>query len=358
MNRGKTAIRVAAAGMIVAASVVVDAPAASAAVVVHPGGSIQAAVDAAAPGATITVLPGTYHEAVCVTTDGIKLRGAGAVIVPPAQAPQTPCTSDPGGQTIGIAVLGHLDPGTGEVVEPVRDVAVSGFRVEGFAAFGIGMLGGSNVDIVGNTAVDNEEYGIARFESTGGSLRGNRVTGSDEAGLYLGDSPEAHATIVGNTAWDNGLFGIFVRDSGHGVVVGNESFGNCVGIMVLATQAQVPVQDWTVKGNRVHDNTKACPASEDGPPASGIGIALAGAARSTVLGNVVNGNRPTGPTLVSGGVAVFSTAALGGGADPVGNLVKANQLRDNDPDLSYDGSGTGNTFAHNSCSTSSPDGLC
>ena len=358
MNRGKTAIRVAAACTIVAASVVVDAPAASAATVVHPGGSIQAAVDAAAPGATITVLPGTYHEVVCVTTDGIKLRGAGAVIVPPAQAPQTPCASDPGGQTIGIAVIGHLDPGTGEVVEPVRDVAVSGFRVEGFAAFGIGMLGGSNVDIVGNTAVDNEEYGIARFESTGGSLRGNRVTGSEEAGLYLGDSPEAHASIVGNTAWDNGLFGIFVRDSGHGVVVGNESFGNCVGIMVLATQAQVPVEDWTVKGNRVHDNTKACPASEDGPPASGIGIALAGAARSTVLGNVVTGNRPTGPTLVSGGVAVFSTGPLGGGADPVGNLVKANQLRDNDPDLSYDGSGTGNTFAHNSCRTSSPDGLC
>jgi parallel beta-helix repeat protein len=358
MSRGRTAIRFTAAGMIVAASVVVDAPAASAAAVVGPGGSIQAAVDAASPGATITVLPGTYHEAVCLTTDGIKLRGAGAVIVPPAQAPQTPCSFDPGGQTVGIAVIGQLDPDSGQVVDPVRDVTVSGFRVEGFAAFGIGVLGGSDVDIVGNTAVDNEEYGIARFESTGGSLRDNRVTGSDEAGLYLGDSPEAHATIVGNTAWDNGLFGIFVRDSGHGVVVGNESFGNCVGIMVLATQAQVPVEDWTVKGNRVYDNTKACPASEDGPPASGIGIALAGAARSTVLGNVVTGNRPAGPTLISGGVAVFSTAPLGDGVDPVGNLVKANQLRDNDPDLSYDGSGTGNTFAHNSCGTSNPAGLC
>jgi parallel beta-helix repeat protein len=343
--------------MIVAASVVVDAPAASAAVVVHPGGSIQAAVDAARPGATITVLAGTYHEAVCVTTDGIKLRGAGAVILPPAQAPQTPCAFDQGGQTIGIAVIGQLDPVTGQVVRPVSDVTVSGFRVQGFAAFGIGMLGGHDVDIVGNTAVDNGEYGIARFVSTGGSLRDNRVTGSPEAGLYLGDSPDAHARIVGNTSWDNGFFGIFVRDSAHGTVVGNESFGNCVGILVLATQAQAPVQDWTVQGNRVHDNTKACPASEDGPPASGIGIALAGASHSTVLGNVVTGNRPTGPTLAAGGIAVFSTAALGG-ADPIGNLVQGNELRDNDPDLSYDGSGTGNTFVHNSCHTSSPDGLC
>jgi parallel beta-helix repeat protein len=348
--------RLAATGLIVAASVVVAAPAASA-TVVQPGGSIQAAVDAALPGATITVAPGTYHEAVCVTTNGIKLRGDGAVLVPPAQAPQTPCAADPGGQTIGIAVLGHLDPITRQVLDPVRDVAISGFRVEGFAGFGIGMLGGSNVDIIGNTAVDNEEYGIARFQSTGGSLRGNRVTGSHEAGLYLGDSPEAHATIVGNTAWDNGFFGIFVRDSAHGTVVGNESFGNCVGIIVLATQAQVSVQDWTVKGNRVHDNTRSCPGSEDGPPASGIGIALAGAAHSTLLGNLATGNRPTGPTLAAGGIAVFSTAMIGG-ADPAGNLITANQLVDNDPDLFYDGTGTANTFLHNSCHTSSPTGLC
>jgi parallel beta-helix repeat protein len=350
--------RLAAVGVIVAAAVVVAAPAASAAtVVVRPGGSIQAAVDAAQPGATIIVAPGTYHEAVCVTTNGIKLRGNGAVIRPPAQAPQTPCAFDAGGQTVGIAVIGDLDLATGEVLEPVRDVAISGFRVEGFAAFGIGMLGGSNVDIVGNTAVDNGEYGIARFQSTGGSLRGNRVTGSEEAGLYLGDSPEAHAIIVGNTAWNNGFFGIFVRDSAHGAVVGNESFGNCIGIIVLATQPQVSVQDWTVKGNRVHDNTKACPASEDGPPASGIGIALAGAAHSTVIGNLATGNRPTGPTLAAGGIAVFSTAPLGG-ADPAGNVVKANQLLDNDPDLSYDGTGSANSFLDNTCRSSSPAGLC
>jgi hypothetical protein len=148
-----------------------------------------------------------------------------------------------------------------------------------------------------------------------------------------------------------------VRDSGHGTVVGNESFGNCIGVIVVATQAQVSVQDWTVRGNRVHDNTKACPASEDGAPASGIGIALAGASRSTVLDNVVTGNRPTGPTLAAGGIAVFSTAGLGG-ADPVADLVMGNELRNNDPDLFYDGSGTGNTFLHNTCQTSNPAGLC
>lgn len=350
-------IRLAAVGLTVAATISVDAASASAATVVHPGGSIQAAVDAARPGDTITVLPGTYHEAVCLTTDGIKLRGNGAMIIPPAQPPQTACTLDPGGQTIGIALIGKVDLDTGQVVDPISDVTVSGFRVQGFAAFGIGMFGGRNVTIAGNTAVDNGEYGIARFVSSGGSLTGNRATGSDEAGLYLGDSPHANARIVGNTAWDNGLFGIFVRDSAHGVVVGNESFGNCVGIIVVATQSQTPVQDWTVKGNRVHDNTKSCPASEEGPPASGIGIAVAGAAHTTVQGNVVTGNRPTGASLATGGIAVFSSAALGG-SNPVDNLIRGNQLRNNLPDLFYDGTGSGNTLIHNACHTSSPDGLC
>jgi len=252
--------RLAAIGLVAAAAIAVDSASASAAaIVVHPGGSIQAAIDAAHPGDTITVLPGTYHEAVCLTTDGIRLHGDGAIIMPPAQAPQTPCSLDPGGQTIGIAIIGALDPDTGEVTDPVSDVTVSGFRVEGFDSFGIGMLGGENVNIIGNTAVDNEEYGIARFQSIGGSLKANRATGSEEAGLYLGDSPNAHASIVANTSWDNGLFGIFVRDSGHGVVVGNDSHGNCVGIMVVATQPDIPVENWIVKGNRVHDNTRSCP---------------------------------------------------------------------------------------------------
>ncbi len=328
--------RVAASAAIIAvvlaaAMLVGAAPASAKALVVHPGESIQAAVDAAKPGDTVVVLSGTYHQAVCVTTDGIKLRGTRSVIVPPAEAPQTPCAFGPEGQVIGIALFGQVNEETGEVIDPLSDVTVSGFRVEGFAAFGIGMIGGEDVDIVDNTAVDNEEYGIARFVSTGGTMKGNRATGSEEAGLYLGDSPHANATIIGNTAWDNGLFGIFVRDSSHGSVVGNRSFGNCDGIIVLSTTAATPAEDWTVKDNRVRDNTKACPAGEEGLPISA--------------------------SFVSGGIAVASTAPLGGN-DPVGNLIKGNRLRDNQPDLFYDGSGSGNVFVHNSCETSIPDGLC
>jgi parallel beta-helix repeat protein len=318
--------------------------------VVHPGESIQAAVDAAHPGDTVVVLPGTYEEAVCVTTDGIDLRGDGAVVRPPASSPATPCAVIPA----GIFLLGQLDFATGIVTDPISDVSVSGFRVEEFEASGILVLGGKDVDIIGNTAIDNEEYGIARFFSTGGTIKANRATGSEEAGIYLGDSPNADAKIVGNTAWDNGLFGIFVRDSSHGSVVGNRSTGNCVGIVVFASHAAA--EHWTITGNRALDNTKACGGGDE-LPASGMGIALAGAGHTSVTGNVVTGNRATGPTPFAGGIVVASTAAFGG-SDPTDDVISGNVARDNAPDLFYDGSGSGIEFLHNACETSIPDGLC
>src|SRR3954451_4000196 len=42
-------------------------------VVVHPGESIQAAIDSARPYTRILVLPGTYREALTITKDGIVL---------------------------------------------------------------------------------------------------------------------------------------------------------------------------------------------------------------------------------------------------------------------------------------------
>jgi hypothetical protein len=330
-------------------------------VVVEPGESIQAAVDAARPGTKIVVKRGTYAENVVVTTDDVTLKARGAEIVPPATpgAP-TPCSfGEPAGD--GICVAGQLDfppDGPPTVRDPVEDVTVKGFEIRGFAANGIVFLGAEDLVAKHNETEDDHEYGIAAFFASGGWIVGNEASGSEEAGIYVGDSPEADVTIAGNRTFDNQLFGIFLRDAADGRVVGNESSGNCVGAIVLNTGANV-AGDWRFFGNRIHDNDRFCPpgGEEGAPPLSGIGIALANASGNVLIGNEIVGNEPSGAVPFTGGVVVVD-ARSPGAEPPSDNLVERNAILGNQPDVFWDGSGTGNAFERNLCRTSVPDGLC
>ena len=58
---------------------------------VHPGDSIQAAVDAASPGDTIMVRAGTYRESVRIQTDGLTLRTEGNVTLKPLKYGDRQC---------------------------------------------------------------------------------------------------------------------------------------------------------------------------------------------------------------------------------------------------------------------------
>jgi parallel beta-helix repeat protein len=206
-------------------------------------------------------------------------------------------------------------------------------------------------------AIDNEEYGIARFNSTGGKIVANVAEGSEEAGIYVGDSPDANVTITGNEVAGN-LFGFFLRDTANGRVLGNRAHDNCVGLLNLNTGPNI-AGDYDIAANLITHNDKFCEGNtdEDTPPLSGIGIAIAGGHGNDVRGNVITDNVPAVADLpITGGVAVLD---LGEGANPpADNVVKGNVIRGNQPDIFFDESGTGNTFVANSCGTSVPDGLC
>src|SRR5436190_9834696 len=243
--------------------------------VVGPGASIQAAVDAAKPGDTIVVV-GLHRENVAITTDGITLRGQGAVLEQAATPTENACF-DPSApdEVNGICVLGDVNFETGEVIREVRDVTVSGFTIRGFNE-GIVAVGAHDAIFQGNVADDNEEYGITAFTSTATRMLFNRASGSAEAGFYIGDSPNATAKVIGNESFDN-LFGILIRSAEHGNVVGNNVHGNCLGIPLFA---DIPgsAGRFNLVANQISNNTKACPASEDAPfPVSGVGVALLGA---------------------------------------------------------------------------------
>jgi Right handed beta helix region len=329
-------------------------------VVVGPGESIQAAIDAADAGTRIIVQPGTYAENVAITTDGIKLSGNGATIVPPVDPQPNACSfGDPAVDGICVAGEAEFPPdGPPVVTDPISNVTVSGFTVNGFEASGVVFFAAENPVVTNIQAHDNHEYGIARFVSTGGKILASRTSGSEEAGIYVGDSPDADVFVAGNETYDNDLFGFFIRDAGNGKIVGNQSHDNCVGAIVLNTGANL-ANGWEFTGNLIRNNSEFCPGNdEEGtPPLSGLGVAIVGGSANTLKGNIIVDNVPAEEVPFAGGVAVLDFG-IPGANPPSDNVVKGNIILRNEPDLFYDGSGTGNVFASNLCETSIPDGLC
>lgn len=343
---------------------------------VHQGQSIQAAIDAAPPGSTIEVGPGTYSENLVIAKDGITLEGAGpgvTVLTPPAQ-PTPGC----GVLTLRNEVLtaingicvGHLD-NHGNILGTVRDVRVAGFTVQGFSGVGIVFDGTSGGRADHNVAANNDEYGITAFASTHGRFANNTAYGSGDAGIYVGDSPQADFTIEGNTAHDD-LWGVLVRDSSKGRVTGNTLDHSCSGLVFLNTGTGTGAQDWVAADNTATQNNNFCPSSTTGLPftLTGLGILIAGGRHILLRDNVVRGNQPGGPpstlngVTLAGGIVVVSTAHVSVfppavGSDATDNTIVDNTATANLPfDLVYDGLGTGNLFRRNACDTSTPPGLC
>ena len=316
-------------------------------VVVGPGESIQRAVDAAKRGDTI-VVRGTHREAVVIRKDGISLAGDNAVLKPPDR-PTSPSCFAPA----GFCVRGNVNLQTGDVSDYAQDVTITGFTVRNFEGFGIVALGARDATFARNRTFNNAEYGITSFTSTGTRVLFNVTGRSGEAGIYIGDSPRANARVVGNETYGN-LFGIFVRNALGGSIGANSVHNNCMGMMFLA-DAPGPAGEFAVRANSVRKNTRLCPAGEEAPPISGVGIGLLGARGMDIQANNIFDNVPSGPTAFRGGVVVVRGLE---GTAPENNVVRGNEILRNRPDIFWDKSGSGNRLRGNVCKTSRPGGLC
>jgi hypothetical protein len=332
---------------------------------VRAGESIQAAIDAANPGDTVVVAPGTYRENLTVTKDGISLRGAGAgeggtVLLAPATPHQSPCNES--GEVNGICIAGEFELGTERVGTPIHGVRVSDLAVRGFSRFGVVVYNAVDTTVARVDTARNHRYGLVAFTVDGIGVLDSRSHDNGQGGFYIGDAPHANAVVEGNAAYRNAEsegIGLFLRDASHGSVRDNRLEANCAGMLLVDTAGDAPLAGWDVRGNTVARNTAACPPSEDVPvPLSGVGIGLLGTDATTVAGNTVTANRPTADTMLAGGIVLASARSVGG-ADPRGTVVHGNTARGNGPtDLAFDGSGTRNRVSGNRCTTSLPDGLC
>ena len=315
--------------------------------IVGPGESIQKAVDAAERGDTILVR-GTHREAVVIRKDDIRLMGNDAVLKPP-ERPTSPCP-----EPSGFCVLGNVNSQTGNVSDYVQDVTITGFTIRNFEYNGIFALGARDAKFEGNRAFNNGEYGIAAFASTGTRVVSNVASGSDDAGLYIGDSPRANATIASNETYGNAL-GILVRNALGGSISANSIHNNCLGVLFVA-DAPGPAGAFEVRGNTIKNNTRSCPPHGPAPAFSGTGIVLVGARDVELEGNHILGNVPSGPGGVPpGGVVVVRGLE---GTPPRDNSVVGNTIQRNRPDIFWDKSGSGNRLVGNVCKTSKPKSLC
>ena len=312
--------------------------------VVRPGQSIQRAVNRAGPGGIVVVRPGTYRESVRIT-ESVTLRGSGAgrggtILTPP------PGRSVDAPPVCGICVFGEFEEFPVQVAtRRVSDVTISGFRVTGFTDGVLG-IATSGLRVTHNRVERNDGFGIGSFLAKQSLLDHNVARDNSDAGITLGDSPDAGSRIASNLASGN-RFGVRLTDSSRTSVSGNKVTGNCDGIDVSGGRRNV------IRANVAVANNKVCTEES----LSGLGIFLAGARDTVVTGNVVLGNRPGGRSRASGGIVLSGQPIFGPAAERV--TVQRNVVLGNSPaDLVRDRKTRGNVLRENVCKSSRPRGLC
>ncbi|MFF8596568.1 nitrous oxide reductase family maturation protein NosD [Streptomyces sp. NPDC015220] len=321
---------------------------------VRSGQSIQKAVDAARPGDTVLLMPGTYHQSVKVTTPGLTLRGTsqGTTVLKPAT---TKPTDDCGSRGNGICVVGTK-------AERLEDVTVSNLTVTGFPRAGLVAVGTEGLTVRHVSAERNGLWGLAEERSRRSEYRENLARGNGDAGVFLANTITAEqgavdtgGTVVADNRLEDNRIGVTVRRLRDLTVAGNHVTGNCAGVFVVGDENKPRAGALTVRGNLVAQNNKYCAKTARLPFLQGSGIVLTGAEDTEVRHNTVLGNSGTSP--LSGGIVLFRSFV---GAANERNRVHDNALQDNAPaDLvDQESAKRGNTFRQNSCRASKPAGLC
>ncbi|MET9612024.1 right-handed parallel beta-helix repeat-containing protein [Kitasatospora indigofera] len=324
---------------------------ASALHLVQPGESIQQAVDAARPGDTVQLLPGTYRGSVRVTTSGLTLRGAG---------PNTVITPDPADTGV-CATAGH-----GICVAGAEGARLTGVRVElltvsGFRKNGLNASETDGMTVRGVRALGNGQQGISQEKSVRGSFTGNEAADNGQSGIFLantvdneGGAIDTEGAVISRNMLSGNRIGVTIRRARNLSIDRNIVHGNCGGVFVVGDEGVPRAGALTVSRNTVTENNKYCPPNPRLDAIQGTGILLTGAEDTLVTGNTVRDN--VGASSMSGGIVLFRSVV---GVPNARITVSDNHVDGNSPaDLADRDTGTANVFSRNHCAVSEPAGHC
>jgi len=175
--------------------------------------TIQAGIDAAEYGDTISVAPGTYYENIALK-NGVNLLGAGA------------------DATIIDA------NGYGDVVDArANDVTISGFTLRNSGENDSGHMNcgvyiwGSYAPIIRNNIIVHSNHGIGLWYGANPEVR-NNIIKNNFNGIYIYGSEESpsNPVIINNTIVNNEIDGITLRVMVSPVIVNNIITGHTYGI--------------------------------------------------------------------------------------------------------------------------------
>ncbi len=295
---------------------------------VHPGESVGAAIARAAPGDSVVVERGEYHEHLVIDKP-LVLRGAGRPTL----------NGDNRGDVIRIkardvAVEGFIVRGSGDdltaqnagiYVEPGSDRVALRDNVLAYNLFGIWLQKANDAEVRGNLITGKRDHpsaqrgnGIQLYDSLRATVAGNHISFVRD-GIYVDISH--HARFIGNRI-HHSRYGTHYMNSNHNVWEGNESFLNRGGLALME------VRDQVVRGNRAWGN-------------SDHGIMLRTIQDSIVEDNVVAGNArgffiyDAESNIVRGNLVIGNATGAQVSAGSIHNQVERNDFVENREQVRY-----------------------
>lgn len=283
---------------------------------VRPGESVQEAVDRAGRNGVVRIHPGTYHENVLVIHHGVTIEG----IIRNGRRPVLD----------GRNLLPDAISGLG------NNFKVQNLEIRNYQGNGVVVHKARNV-IYRNLVLHNTGlYGVYPIECDGVLVEDCIVSGSRDAGIYVGQS--RNIVVRRNEAFQN-VTGIEIENCVNAIVEDNYVHNNTGGILVfLLPFNPSKVQDGCiVRRNRVHNNNTpnfADPEAIVSNVLKGTGIMLLAADNTEVYENEIVGNGSFGIMTIGLRQIFPGSTPLDVDPNPDGNRIYSNILRDNakDPD--------------------------